>query len=240
MFEFDRLDYYALAWFFLCWFGYAWFSRNYAKRKHRLQSALQCYIDEWMQVLMKRDGRIADTSVVGNLERTATFLASSSLLIIAGLVTVLGATDSATDFLLELPFTDYLSSRGWQGKVLFFVFIYVYAFFTFTWCIRQYGFMSIMVGSAPLFNDDSYTDEQRNNHAQTASKLTSLAVYSFNMGLRSYYFSLALLLWFIHPFAFMAGSTWVVAVLYRREFHSRTLRTLIEGSCFKEDKISKE
>jgi len=236
MFDFDRLDYYATGWFFLCWFGYAWFSRYYSKRKHRLQSALQCYIDEWMRVLLKRDGRIADTSVIGNLERTATFLASSSLLIIAGLLAVLGATDSATDFLLELPFTDYLSSRGWQGKVLFLAFLYVYAFFTFTWCIRQYGFMSIMIGSAPLFDDDSYSDEDRDNHAKTASKLTSLAVYSFNMGLRSYYFSLALLLWFIHPYAFMVGSAWVVAVLYRREFRSRTLKTLVEGSCFIEDK----
>jgi len=112
----------------------------------------------------------------------------------------------------------------------------VYAFFTFTWCIRQYGFMSIMIGSAPLFDDDSYSDEERNKHAETASKLTSLAVHSFNMGLRSYYYSLALLMWFIHPYAFMAVSTWVVAVLYRREFRSRTLKTLLEGSCFTEGK----
>lgn len=232
MFELDRLDYYALGWFFFCWFGYAWFSRRHSKRKHRLQSALECYIAGWMKVLLRRDGRIADTSVVGNLERTATFLASSSLLIIAGLVTVLGASDSATDFLLELPYTDYFSSRGWQGKVLFLVFIYVYAFFTFTWCIRQYGFMSILIGSAPLFDDDSYTEEQRQKFAETGTKLVRLAVYSFNMGLRAYYFSLSLLLWFIHPYGFMVASTWVVAVLYRREFRSRTLKTLAEGACF--------
>ena len=232
MFELDRLDYYAIGWFFLCWFGYAWFSRHYAKRKHRLQSALECYIDEWMRVLLKREGRIADTAVVSNLERTATFLASSSLLIIAGLITVVGSTDSATDFLLELPFTDYFSSRGWQGKVLFLVFIYVYAFFTFTWCIRQYGFLSILIGSAPLYDDDGFSEAERQNHATTAAKLASLAVYSFNIGLRAYYFSLALLLWFVHPYAFMLASTWVVAVLYRREFRSRTLKTLAEGSCF--------
>lgn len=229
MFELDNLDYIAIGWFFLCWMGYAYFSRHYAKRQHRLQSALQCYIDEWMRVLLKRDGRIADTAVVSNLERTATFLASSSLLIIAGLLTLVGATDSATDFILELPFTDYLSSRGWQGKILFLVFMYVYAFFTFTWCIRQYGFLSILIGSAPLYDDDSYSTQERDDHAETGAKLASLAVYSFNMGLRSYYFSLALLLWFIHPFAFMVGSAWVVAVLYRREFRSRTLKTLTEG-----------
>lgn len=181
-------------------------------------------------MLHKREGRIIDISVVSNLDRTATFLASSCLLIIAGLLTVLGATDSATNLLLELPFTDYLSSRGWQGKVLLLVFIYVYAFFTFTWCIRQYGILSIMIGSAPLFDDDSCSEKERAQHVKIASKLTSLAVYSFNMGLRSYYYSLALLMWFVHPFAFMVASTWVVGVLYRREFRSRTLKTLVEES----------
>lgn len=229
MFEFHTLDFYAIGWFFLCWLGYAHFSRHYAKRAHRLQSALQCYIEQWMKVMLKRDGRIADASIVANLDRTATFLASSSLLIIAGLITVYGAADNATKFFLELPFTDYLSSRGWQGKILFLVFIYVYAFFTFTWCIRQYGFLSIVIGSAPLFDDDSYSTEELENYAKTGGKLVSLAVYSFNMGLRAYYFSLALLLWFIHPYAFMLASTWVVAVLYRREFRSRTLRALTEG-----------
>jgi uncharacterized membrane protein len=56
------------------------------------------------------------------------------------------------------------------------------------------------------------------------------------LGLRSYYYSLALLMWFIHPYAFMAASAAVVAVLYRREFRSRTLKTLVEGSCFTEHK----
>jgi uncharacterized membrane protein len=49
------------------------------------------------------------------------------------------------------------------------------------------------------------------------------------MGLRTYYFSLALLVWFIHPVAFMITTTWVVAVLYRREFHSKTLKALAAG-----------
>ena len=188
-------------------------------------------------MLLKRDGRIADTAIVSNLERNATFLASSSLLIIAGLLTLMGSADSTSDLMLELPFTDYLSGRGWQGKVLFLAFIYVYAFFTFTWCIRQYGFLSVLIGSAPLHDDHGFSDQQRSDHAQTAANLANLSVHSFNMGLRAYYFSLALLLWFIHPYAFMIASGWVVAVLYRREFRSRTLKALTEG--FKLNKNSR-
>ncbi len=32
--------------------------------------------------------------------------------------------------------------------------------------------------------------------------------------------------WFVHPWLFMAATVWVIGVLYRREFHSITQRTL--------------
>ena len=56
-----------------------------------------------------------------------------------------------------------------------------------------------------------------------------LAIYNFNLGLRAYYFSLALLTWFVHPLLFVIASSWVVGVLYRREFRSRTLKALLAG-----------
>ena len=51
-------------------------------------------------------------------------------------------------------------------------------------------------------------------------------VDNFNRGLRAYYFGLAALGWFVNPGLFMVGTVWVILVLYRREFHSITKRTL--------------
>jgi uncharacterized membrane protein len=45
--------------------------------------------------------RMVDTSVIANIERSAAFLASSSLLIIAGLATAIGATDKAMGVLSQ-------------------------------------------------------------------------------------------------------------------------------------------
>jgi uncharacterized membrane protein len=61
------------------------------------------------------------------------------------------------------------------------------------------------------------------------ARVVWLAIYNFNLGLRAYYFSLALLTWFVHPLVFVVASSWVVAVLYRREFRSRTLKALLAG-----------
>ena len=229
MLELSHLDLIALLWFFLCWVGYNYFSRYRAKKVGRLQNMLQYYIEEWAAVLHKRDVRIVDTSVVANMERNASFLASSCLLIIAGLLTVMGSTDRAINLIAELPFVADISRQAWELKLLILGVIFVYAFFTFTWCMRQYGFASVLIGSAPLYNDKDITEQERAMHRDTMSRVVGLAVYSFNLGLRSYYFSLALLVWFIHPVAFIGATAWVVAVLYRREFQSKTLKALVAG-----------
>ena len=77
--------------------------------------------------------------------------------------------------------------------------------------------------------DEAVSEAERSKHAAALTEVVWYAIASFNRGLRAYYFSLALLAWFLHPVAFMLASAWVVAVLYRREFRSRTLTALLSG-----------
>lgn len=87
-------------------------------------------------MLHERDMRMVDTSVIANIERSATFLASSSLLIIAGLVTALGQTDKAMTLLSDLPLGEDVNRKVWELGILLLLLIYAYAFFTFTWRMR--------------------------------------------------------------------------------------------------------
>ena len=216
-------------WFIACWIGYTYFSRYRSRRRQRLQDALQHHIKQWIEVLYHRELRIVDTSVIANIERNATFFASSSLLIIAGLMTAIGSTDEAISFLSELPFVKNLTRETWELGIFALILVFAYAFFTFTWCMRQWGFASIMVGSAVPVGLEQRIERDQERHSRALAKIVWLAVYHFNLGLRSFYFSLALLAWFVHPIAFIIATTWVVAVLYRREFHSRTLKALMLG-----------
>jgi len=43
---------------------------------------------------------------------------------------------------------------------------------------------------------------------------------------RSYYHAIATLAWFFHPLLFMLATTWVLLILARRDFFSRTLRLI--------------
>ena len=63
--------------------------------------------------------------------------------------------------------------------------------------------------------------------AVRSAKVLSMAGNQFNYGLRSYYFGLATLAWFITPWLYMVATTIVVLVLYQREFHSKVLKTML-------------
>ena len=52
------------------------------------------------------------------------------------------------------------------------------------------------------------------------------AAHSYNYGLRSYYFAMSTLAWFVHPLLFAFSCSAVVVILYKREFKSNTLKVM--------------
>jgi len=226
-FDLSLPDIVAFAWFVFWWTLYYFFSRNAMNKKACLAKVMHAYRVDWMTKLLEREVRIADTTIMTHLERNGAFFASSCLLILAALFTMLGATDKAMGVLSELPFAAADSRVEWELKVLLLIVIFVYAFFTFTWSMRQYNFCAILIGSAPHPEDQDVTPQGRKAYAQHAADLIDLAANQFNYGLRAYYFALSVLCWFWHPYIFMLATILVVMVLYRREFHSKSLRALL-------------
>ncbi|AMA46400.1 DUF599 domain-containing protein [Pseudomonas alabamensis] len=217
----------AACWFIACWAGYTRYASWKARDTACLASVLHLYRHDWMRRMLLRENRIADASVIGNLERNASFFASSTLIILAGILTVLGASDRALSLLADLPFVQPTSQGVSELKLLCLATVFVYAFFTFSWCMRQYNFAATLVGSAPMISERNVSDLERQAFAKRAARVLSMAANQFNFGLRSYYFGMVMLSWFISPWLFMAMSMGVVFILYRREFHSDVLSVMV-------------
>ena len=217
----------AVLWFILCWVGYTRYASWRARDTACLASVLHLYREDWMQRLLMRDNRIADANVIGNLERNASFFASSTLIILAGILTALGASDRAVSLLADLPFAQPVSRGLSEIKLLCLAVVFVYAFFTFSWCMRQYNFAAVLVASAPMVGERNVSDQERRAFADRAAQVISMAANQFNFGLRAYYFGMATLAWFVHPWFFMLVTAGVVLILYRREFPSDVLEVMV-------------
>jgi uncharacterized membrane protein len=213
-------------WFIICWAGYTKFARSQAKKTHCIASVLHRHRITWMRQLLYRDHLIADTALLASLERQVSFFASTTILILAALLTLLSTSEQLYLTLTDLPNAYPSSLHETQARLVVMIAIFIYAFFTFTWSMRQYAFCSVLLGAFPKATRGTPITQQQENHVVYVAKIVDHAGHSYNYGLRSYYFAMSTLAWFIHPAIFVIGSGLVVAILYKREFHSNTLKVM--------------
>ncbi len=218
-------DWMALCAFFGAWAGYAQFARRRSLTRPSILGSSNRVRRQWMLQSTRREVRMLDGLVVQNLSASASFFASTTILIIGGLLAVLGTTEKASDLVREIPFAARTSLLVFDFKVAVLAAIFVYAFFRFTWSIRQYSMGALLVAAAPESAD--FGDEaQREAFADRAGRLMGMAAETFNDGLRAYYMSFAAVSWFVSPWAMLAVTAGVIWVLYRREFRSEVLKLL--------------
>lgn len=223
-------DWAALGAFFTGWVGYAVF----AKRRSTLQPSLLDITNQirrqWMLQSTYREVRVVDGIVIQSLSTSPSFFASTTILIIGGLLAVLGTTEKASELVREIPFAARTSVLVFDLKIVLMLGIFVYAFFRFTWSLRQYTFGALLVGSLPERDDlvamGEAAEPARQAFAERAGRVVGLAAETFNDGLRAYYFAFAAIGWFFSPLAFAIATAGVVWILYQREFRSEVLGAL--------------
>jgi len=216
--DFTYLDYAAVGWYLACWLGYTIVADHSPYRRHSMTAVMSGYRQRWMLVMLGRENRVVDTTIIGNLLNGAAFFASTTIFAIGGLLAALGATDSAIEILQDLPFAVTPSRAALELKMLLLVTSLVFAFFKFAWSFRLFNYCSVLIGAVPL---EAVGNPEAEKIAGRAASMNSLAARHFNQGVRAYFFAIAALGWLVHPVLFMVTATWVVFVVHRRDFRSR-------------------
>jgi uncharacterized membrane protein len=216
-------DWLAFGLFLVGWIGYSYYADRAARSERGLRGVTAQMRLDWARQMVARDNRITDAALTGNLMTSVSFYANTTIYIIAGLIAVAGTLDQLMRFTADLPFAKQTSKAILEAKLFLMIAIFVFAYFKFTWALRQYNFLSILIGGAPPHESDSGGLER---HAQKFAALNSLAGDEFNRGIRAYYFGFAALAWFVSPVVFIAVTLLILAVLYRRDFRSQTLKAL--------------
>ncbi|PWS36566.1 DUF599 domain-containing protein [Falsiroseomonas bella] len=217
------LDWLALAVFAACWIGYATVvDRVPAIRARSVIAAMDAHRRRWMLAALARENRIADIAAIGNLMQSTGFLATTSILILGGLVALLGASDMGRRVIAVLPWSAVPDEVAWEIKIALLLVIFVNAFFELTWALRQFNYGSILLGAMPHAPESAAAQAE----AEATARVLNRAARHFTTGLRSYYFGLAALAWIVHPLALALASLLVLRELHRREFRSEVRAAL--------------
>ena len=216
------LDIAVLVVFFLLWGGYNLTVDWLLQRPFGLNQHMGLVREAWMAAMLKRDDRVIDAILIGHLIHSVTFFASTTMLLVAALVGILAAVNQTFDAVMGLSFTVQTTKPLFEMKLLLLTAIFVYAFFKFTWSLRQYNYACALVGTVPK----GVAADRLSALSEPAGRVLTLAVINFNGGLRAYYFALAALSWFVHPILFMIVAAWMLLVLVRRQLRSRTFKAI--------------
>ncbi len=219
------IDWAAVLVFFGSWAGYAHFARQRADSHRSVLGATNAVRREWMLQTTYREVRVIDGVVIQTLSTSPSFFASTTILIIGGLLAVLGS-DKANELVRDLPFAARTTTLIFDLKLILLLGIFVYVFFRFTWSMRQYTFGALLVAAAPEAERFISEGLSREAFADKAGRIVGLAAETFNDGLRGYYFAFAAIGWFFSPIVFLVATVGVVTILYQREFRSEVLSVL--------------
>ncbi|HYG90573.1 MAG TPA: DUF599 family protein [Azospirillum sp.] len=221
--DITTLDLFALVWLIGVWVTFTIVQDYLLKDRVAVNQHLTIIRRHWMERMLERDNRIMDSQLVGHTMNSCTFFASTTMLVLAGLVGSFSGLERVHEIIGSLSFTVKTSRELLELKMLLLVGIFVFAFFKFTWALRQYNYCCALLGSAPL---PPVPEDVRRVMGENIASVLTLAVKAFNGGLRAYYFALAALAWIAGPWFLVVATGAVLLVLVRRQGYSRTERVI--------------
>jgi uncharacterized membrane protein len=186
--------------------------------------AVQAQRVVWMRNMAAREVRIVDAQLLASLSQGNAFFASTSAIGIGGLSAMIGSGDQVQKLFERLPYAAQASPVVWEMKLILLITIFIYAFFKFAWAFRLAHYTAIMIGATPIA--DGSNQVACEEHALRTARLIGIAGEHSNSGLRAFYCAIAALAWFYHPIAFIVATVWVLSILIRRDFFSRSRRLL--------------
>lgn len=222
----SALDMLAALWFGAIFIGYQNLSRIRSLEQRSIAGAVQRHRVAWMREMAKRDNRMADAQLMQQLGQGNAFFASTSAIAIGALTSLLGAGERMHAMIEKLPFVAHTNATVFDVKLLLLITVFVYAFFKFAWGFRLSHYCGIMIGATPQAGPDNAAACEA--HADAVSALIGIAADHANRGLRSFYFAIAAMTWIFHPLMFIIATSWVLVILIRRDFYSRSRRVLAE------------
>ncbi|MFK8083813.1 MAG: DUF599 domain-containing protein [Granulosicoccus sp.] len=218
---FTIIDVLALVLFGVCWIGHYYLTYVSRWSKFTISAKMTEMREQWMLNIVVRGDSPIDAIIQNGLQQGVLFFASTTVLLLGGLMAGLGSADRGVEVLQMLPLSSTSNPVQWELKILLIMFIFVMAFFKFAWSYRLYNYFLILMGAVPQRDVD---DAALAHYAKKLSLLHALAAKHFTTGLNAYFFALAAFTWFLNAWLFMLSTLWVVLVLYRRAYRSEFLR----------------
>jgi uncharacterized membrane protein len=205
-------DLIAVSLFVVVWMGYGRAVRRFAPQA--INSGLSGLRVAWMRTMLRRDNRIVDSSLIGHVVHSASFFASTSLIVIGALLSLLSGVERLQPAIESLDFISQVPRTVFELKLVLPLLVLIDGFVKLTWSLRQLNYTIALVGAAP---DRREVGASLEPLAAAIGVTMSAALSTFNAGIRAYYFAIAGVAWLIGPWAMMVTTVGLAVMLVWRQ-----------------------
>jgi uncharacterized membrane protein len=231
MIDLEPRDIAALAVFGVCWLFYQPFLNLLARRGGAtINTDLTVVRSAWMRNMARRENRFMDGQLLGQTLNSASFFASSNLILIAAAAGVLFGGQASFRNVSSLVVVKTSSRVLFEAQISLVLLTLSRGLLDFIWGIRQLNYVLAAIGATPEDLDDA----RHHKFGDIAGRLLNPALHSVNSGVRGYYFALAAAAWLFGPWTFIAATLGAVTLLIWRQRRSPAaaaiadLRALLE------------
>ena len=221
----------AFAVFAIVWLAYEPLLRTLARGRHVINADMVVVRRAWMGRMVERGGvRLLDSQLIGHALNSASFFASSNLILIAGAAGVLFGGESVWRRVAAAPLLADGPAVLFGLKLALVAVTLARGLLAFIWAIRQLNYCVAAIGAAP--HDPA--EPMATGYAEAASALLNPALSAFNAGVRGYYFALSAAAWMLGPAPFLIATLSATGLLAWRQAGSpaakavRRIRALLD------------
>lgn len=161
----------------------------------------------WVGSVMRERRDILAVQTLRNSTMSASFMASTAVLLIIGVLTLSAQGDKLSGTWHALNFLGQASAEMWLFKLLMMLFDLLFAFFSFAMSVRIFHHIGYLI-NVPL--DKSVEAAQID---KVKAQLNRAGIY-YRIGMRAYYFTVPLLFWLFGPLWLLGATLAVVFFMF--------------------------
>lgn len=164
----------------------------------------------WVASVMRERRDILAVQTLRNSTMSASFMASTAVLLIIGVLTLSAQGDKLTGTWHALNFLGQSGAEMWLFKLLMMLFDLLFAFFSFSMSVRIFHHVGYLI-NVPLDKASEAVQIR-----QVEVQLNRAGIY-YRIGMRSYYFTVPLLFWLFGPLWLLGATLAVVFFLFHMD-----------------------
>lgn len=218
------LDQAALAVFLLAWAlyqpGLKWLTW---RSRRTINTDMTVIRAAWMGNMAERDNRFLDGQLIGHVLNSASFFASTSLIVMAAVAGAMFGGEAAFRGLKAAPIVAAAPRILLEIKLGLVLLTLGRGLLDFIWSIRQLNYCLALIGAAPPLDSRR---ELLKVYGEAAAAILNPALSAFNSGVRGYYFALAAAAWLLGPAAMVAAVVGATALLAFRQIASPSAKAV--------------